>query len=151
MRRTFATLAVLVVGATSVGACGSSDHGGMSGNAMHRDPGDMHRSDGMHSSGSSTNRPVIPGAPEIRVRAGSLTFAPQRIELAAGKDVTIVLTSTDVEHDLVVRGVGHIVHANAGKTARGGLVIDETGTYKFWCSVPGHRAAGMTGVITVTA
>ena len=46
--------------------------------------------------------------------------------------------------------VGHVVHAKAGKTAMGGLRIDEPGTYRFWCTEKGHKKAGMTGTITVT-
>ena len=42
------------------------------------------------------------------------------------------------------------MHAKAGKTAMGGLRIDEAGTYKFWCTVAGHKKAGMTGTFTVT-
>ena len=36
-----------------------------------------------------------------------------------------------------------------GKTKRGGLRIDEPGTYQSWCSITGHRAAGMKGTIVV--
>ena len=44
---------------------------------------------------------------------------------------------------------GHIVAAKAKKAKRGGLRIDEPGTYRYWCSVKGHRAEGMKGTIVV--
>lgn len=92
---------------------------------------------------------VVPGAREIRVRAKSFSFAPRQITIGAGEDVTIALRSTDVLHDFVVKGQGHVVAAKAKKTRRGGLRIDEPGTYRFWCSVPGHRSAGMKGTVVV--
>ena len=30
-------------------------------------------------------------------------------------------------------------------------MIDKPGTYKFWCTITGHKAGGMVGTITVTA
>jgi heme/copper-type cytochrome/quinol oxidase subunit 2 len=77
-------------------------------------------------------------------------FMPKNLAVTAGEDVTIRLSSDDIAHDFYVKGVGHVVHAKAGQTARGGLRIDEPGTYKFWCTVANHKKAGMTGRITVT-
>jgi len=39
-----------------------------------------------------------------------------------------------------------IVHANPGETATGTVRL-EPGTYTYYCSIPGHKAA-MTGVLT---
>lgn len=132
---------VLVVVAASLSACSSDDH---STNGMNM-PDDMHHG----SNGADANQPVAPGAREIPVRAGALSFQPKQLRIAANQDVTIVLTSTDIEHDLMVQGIGHVVHARAGKTAKGGLKIDTPGTYRFWCTVRGHKAGGMVGTITV--
>jgi uncharacterized cupredoxin-like copper-binding protein len=96
------------------------------------------------------NCPVVAGARKIKVIGTGLHFSPAAITMAKGEDVTIVLKAGDVAHDYYVKGYGHVVHAKAGKTARGGLVLDKAGTYKFWCTVKGHRTAGMTGTITVT-
>jgi len=101
---------------------------------------------GGHSGGDA---PTVDGAREIDVTAGRFRYQPKKITIAPGEDVTIVMTSTDLFHDLVVKGHGHIVGAKRKKTAEGGLRIDEVGTYKFWCSVKGHRAAGMKGRIVV--
>jgi uncharacterized cupredoxin-like copper-binding protein len=105
---------------------------------------------GDHAMGEQ-NRPVAAGARPIPVIADSLTFAPQKIDLTAGENVGIVLRSEDLEHDFYVDNVGHVVHAPKGSTAQGGLSIDEPGTYKFWCTVRGHKEGGMVGTITVTA
>lgn len=122
-------LVVLAVLAFVVAACGGDDDGG--------------------SADAST----------IHVRATSFAFEPAEIEIPAGEEVTIELTSTDIEHDFVVERVegmdghtahaGHTVHADAGHTERGTMHIDEPGEYTFYCSIPGHRAAGMEGRLVV--
>ena len=96
------------------------------------------------------NAPVMPGAKEIAVTGKAYRFNPEEIDLAANTDVTIALMASDLPHDFTVEKVGHIVHAKAGKTARGGLRITKPGTYTYYCSVPGHRAEGMTGKLVVS-
>jgi plastocyanin len=147
MRRIHAAAIVCLLATTTVlAACGDSDHGNTSDGMPHGSG----LTEGMHrGSGTTENRPTVPGAREIPVVADSLTFAPQKIQLRAGEDVTIALTSKDLEHDFVVEGIGHVVHAARGRTAKGGLVIDDPGVYDFWCSVRGHRGSGMVGTLTV--
>lgn len=101
---------------------------------------------GGHGDGDA---PVVEGAREIKVKAGRFRYTPKTITIAAGEDVTIVMKSTDLFHDFVVKGIGHVVSAKRKKTSEGGLRIDEPGTYKFSCNVKGHRAAGMKGTIVV--
>ncbi|MET0627280.1 MAG: plastocyanin/azurin family copper-binding protein, partial [Acidimicrobiia bacterium] len=68
--------------------------------------------------------------------------------------VTIALKSVDGPHDFVVNGSGFankkIVTVKPGKAATGKLVLPKPGKYQFYCSLPGHRAAGMRGTITAT-
>ena len=109
----------------------------------------------MHGSmtGSGTterNATIVPGAPVIAVGSKAYSFTPKVIQVAAGADVTLTLTTSDLPHDITVAGVGHIVHAKGTKAARGGLKIMKPGTYVFYCSVQGHRAQGMTGKIIVS-
>lgn len=105
---------------------------------------------GHHHAGSGGgNAATTAGARRIKVIARNFAFDPDEITIEAGEKVTIALGSRDVFHDFVVKGKGHIVGADGGKTKKGGLRIKQVGTRKFWCSVPGHRAAGMVGTITV--
>lgn len=115
-----------------------------------------HDSGGENGHGSGHDRrhddaDTVPGAREITVRARSFAFSPREITIGAGEDVTIALRSTDVLHDFVVKSKGHVVSAKRKQTARGGLRIDQPGTYRFWCSIPGHRSAGMKGTVVVTS
>jgi plastocyanin len=96
------------------------------------------------------NRKVAPGARVIKVDATSYSFHPERITIRAGENVAIALHSDDIFHDFVVdRVVGHVVGVDGDNTAKGGLRINRPGTYTFYCSVPGHRSAGMEGTIVV--
>lgn len=104
----------------------------------------------MSKKSKMTNCPTVAGAQEIAVTASAFSFTPTDITIKAGEPVTIMLTSTDLEHDFTVQKYGHVVHAMPKKAAKGGLVIDTPGTYRFWCTVKGHKANGMIGTITVT-
>jgi cytochrome c oxidase subunit II len=96
------------------------------------------------------NRDVVPGARVIDVDARSFSFDPDHLQVGAGEDVTIRLHSDDVFHDFVIEGrIGHVVGADGDDTAKGGFRIRTPGTYTFYCSVTGHRSAGMEGTITV--
>ena len=129
----------------------SSGHGGMDMGSHSKSMGSKSTKSGSKSAGMSAKHscPTVAGAREVAITGGEFMFAPMTISATAGEDITIVLTADDIAHDLYVEGVGHVVHAKAGKTAMGGLRIEEPGTYEFWCTVNGHKKAGMTGTITV--
>lgn len=82
--------------------------------------------------------------------AEALAFHPDLGELTAGMPVNVALTSGDMLHDLVVDEVGFHLAAEHGQTA-GGLAFDTAGTYVGYCSVAGHRAAGMELQFVVAA
>jgi plastocyanin len=111
---------------------------------------DMHGPGGDHEG----NTPPIAGAPELAITANALAFSPARIELGPGQpQVNIALTSADVLHDLVVDEIGFHLAADRGETVIGGLTVRSfgvPGTYIGYCSVPGHREAGMEIEIVVT-
>ena len=99
--------------------------------------------------GHGADSPVAGDAREIEVTAASLAFDPDEIEIAAGEDVAIVLTSDDGQHDFTVDELDAHVAVGPGDTATGGLRADEPGRFAFYCSVPGHRDGGMEGVLVV--
>lgn len=137
MRRSFAIVTIALL-ATTLAACDGSDH---TSNSM----------DDMEHTSGEDNRPVVAGAREIPVRADDLSFTPTTIRMRAGVPIAIVMTSKDIDHDFYVEDTGHVVHAAADATARGGLTIKKPGVYNFWCTVSGHKEGGMVGTITVTA
>ena len=94
---------------------------------------------------------VDAGDGPIQIEAGDdLAFDPANVSAAAG-EIEVELENTgSVEHDVVVEEADDtvVVHANGGETATGTIELD-AGTYTFYCSIPGHREAGMEGTLEV--
>ncbi|MNC96187.1 plastocyanin [compost metagenome] len=55
-----------------------------------------------------------------------------------------------VEHDITLDNPGFKVAAQPTKSGEATLAIPTAGSYTFYCSVPGHRVAGMEGTVTVS-
>lgn len=103
-----------------------------------------------HKGGAPAASPALPGAREIQVEARSFSYSPAEIRVRAGESVNIAFTSVDTLHDFSAVGLYAHVAAAAGKTATGGFKApDQPGQYDFYCTVPEHREAGMTGVVVV--
>jgi plastocyanin len=149
-------VAGLVVVGLALTACGSDESAGPSAPAAtpaehdhsSHDHGDGHDHDGEPTSGAGAPQP---GARRIVVTASSLAFDPAEITVNAGEDVAIVLSSVDLLHDFVIDEVDMHLGADQGKTATGGLIVMEPGEYAYYCSVEGHREAGMEGTLVVEA
>lgn len=87
------------------------------------------------------------GAAEVQVKAVEFAFDPKDIKIA--ENGKIILTNAgSVQHDISVEGVKSDL-VDPGKTGELVLKGVAPGTYKFFCTVPGHEAAGMKGTITV--
>jgi len=142
------TLPLLLAGGL-LAACGSDDDSDDTGMGTMDDTADhMDGMDGMDADHRESSE-VAEGAREIEVSASSFAYAPDEIEVKVGEDVAIVLTSTDILHDFTIDELEAHVAADAGETATGGLRADEARTYTFYCTVSGHREAGMEGTLIV--
>jgi uncharacterized cupredoxin-like copper-binding protein len=78
-----------------------------------------------------------------------VAFQPKRLAIAAGTDTTISLPNTGVAlHDFVIDDLDIYIEVKPGET--GSVIINApAGKYDYYCAVPGHRAAGMEGTLTV--
>lgn len=89
----------------------------------------------------------------VFVGTGAIAWADGAIAATAvdGQlEVTIVCEGA-VPHNLLIEGIAdeqEIVACEGDDEASATIGIDP-GTYQFWCDVPGHRNAGMEGVLTV--
>ena len=108
------------------------------------------------SASSSTPAPATGGTSSaLSLSAspeGQLKFDTTSLTAKAGK-VTIAFTNTaPVAHNVSVASASG-AQLGATETFQGGsktLSLNlKPGTYKFFCSVPGHRQAGMEGTLTV--
>jgi plastocyanin len=119
----------LVVCAVLVTACGSSSSSSSS------------RSSSSSSSGSATVKITSPAD-------GSLKFDQTSLTAKAGSITLSYTNPSSVPHGIAVSSA-------TGSTVTGGQTSSVTitlkpGTYQFFCPVPGHRAAGMVGTLTVS-
>lgn len=144
--RLFAVLLCTSAFAVVLTACGE-DHTSRADHQMDPMPGDGTGS-GMDHHEST---PVAEGARRIEVAATSFEFDPDEITVAVDEDVAIVLSSDDLLHDFAVDGIEVHVAADRGRTAEGGMRAEQPGEYTFYCTVDGHRAAGMEGTLVVEA
>lgn len=105
----------------------------------------------------------------IDVSLKDLRFTPEAVEVAAGKTVRINVRNMDgTEHDMLVEGlriekVGDamngdhagampdmlVVHTMANENGSITFRTDQKGAYQFYCTLPGHKDAGMVGRMTV--
>lgn len=149
-RSTLPLLALVAASSLVLAACGdtnthSSDDMPMSGSGGGPMDGDM------GSMGHDESSPVADGARRIEVTGRSFEFDPPEITVTAGEDIAIVLTSEDLQHDFTIDELDAHVVAGAGDTDEGGFRADEPGRYTYYCTVAGHRDAGMEGTLVVEA
>jgi uncharacterized cupredoxin-like copper-binding protein len=109
---------------------------------------------GVESEAKGAHAPAAaPAGHAISVSETEFKVALPAQKVAPGKVTFTVRNAGKIQHDLVVSGPGVTGAAktpllNPGQTAK--LTVTLTGgSYTLYCSVPGHRAAGMAAKLTV--
>jgi plastocyanin len=98
--------------------------------------------------------PLAPdlGPPDITVTAGpGLMFQEKLLKSRPGRLVIQYVNADTLPHTFLIDGIDGFkleVHSK-GETAKGAIKL-EPGIYLYFCDIPGHEAAGMRGVLTVT-
>lgn len=111
--------------------------------------------------------PIISSELIINVHPSSFNYDPKKIMLKKGQKVRLIFNNLDlIEHDIEIKHFpsnkqtegheGHAVqeadfhlHANPNSKAETIFTPIENGSYEFYCTIPGHRDSGMTGIIVV--
>ena len=79
-----------------------------------------------------------------------LKWTPNNITVKAGQQVTLNLVNNGkVEHNFKIPDLKIAHDLPAGKTVTVTFTAPAPGKYSFQCDTPGHKEAGMTGILTV--
>ena len=89
-------------------------------------------------------------AMEVTVVSNDIFFEPTELTIPANTNVKFILPNEGAAaHDFSIDELG-IEEAIAPGETKEVIVNAPAGTYEFYCSVPGHKQAGMVGTLTVT-
>ena len=95
--------------------------------------------------------PKGPAAETIKIAAGNFFFDPDAVDASKGI-VDLELDQEEGIHTLVFddgKVPGFQLEVGPSAKSDSSKVELEPGTYTFYCDIPGHRAQGMEGTITV--
>jgi plastocyanin len=106
----------------------------------------------------ATAVPQAGGGPAARAKGGTLTipadpngqlaFQTNQATAPAGQLTLQMPNKSGTPHDIVIDGKGKGEVVQNGGTSKFSASFD-AGKYTYYCSVPGHRQAGMQGTLTV--
>lgn len=104
------------------------------------------------SSPETTSPPPAPEDADVVVLGtDAFEFDPAEIQVPAGGATVALQCEQALPHNIEVElddGDRLVVECAGGETATGEVDLP-AGTYAFFCSIPGHRQAGMEGVLSV--
>lgn len=110
---------------------------------------------GQQPGGQGQSAPAGAPAKQLLISAdptGQLRFDKDTLEASAGPVKITMNNPSPVPHDVALEGPGGIAETGKIVPKGGASEVEATlkaGTYTYFCSVPGHRAAGMEGTLTV--
>lgn len=99
--------------------------------------------------GGGDAKPAVTGE-TFQVSGNEFAFEPANLTATADTPFTVEFTNSGLmEHDFVIEGVhSDKIHLGPGSTGSATFTL-AAGTYKFFCSIPGHEVSGMVGTLTV--
>ncbi len=90
------------------------------------------------------------GTVELTVTSKGLKFEPTELRVKEGDTVRVTYKNTMGTHNFVIDEFNiktNLIDAGQEETVE--FVADQKGEFEFYCGVPGHRAAGMKGMLIV--
>ena len=100
---------------------------------------------------ASKKTPTTGSSNVITVEGSEFTLNPSEITLNEGETVTIIFKNVGtIAHNFTIGELGVATDTiPPGETAEITFTPTKSGSFAFWCSVPGHREAGMEGLLGV--
>jgi plastocyanin len=96
--------------------------------------------------------PAGGGTPTVTIEAHDIYFVPKQINAPAGKLDIHYVEDGSQQHTLVITGVsGFKLEVGPSTSSASATVTLQPGSYTYYCTIPGHRAQGMQGTITVAS
>ena len=147
----FALLSAIVV----LAGCGSSSSSSSSSSATQPTTSSATTASPSTSSATSTSAAPATASSSLSLEAnkqGQLEYDTKSLSAQAGKVSIAFTNSSPLPHNVTIESSsGEKVGATPTFTgdSKTLAVTLKAGTYKFYCSVPGHRQAGMEGTLTV--
>ncbi len=145
-----ASLLALAIGLLALSACGSSSSSTSSSAST-----PATTSTPATSSTATSTAPAASSGQTLSLAAnseGQLKYNTTSLTAKAGHVTIDFANMSPLGHNVTVESSSHAV-LGATPTFQGGTkslsLTLKPGTYKFYCSVPGHRMAGMEGTLTV--
>jgi uncharacterized cupredoxin-like copper-binding protein len=94
--------------------------------------------------------PAASGGDAVTIIAKDIAFEPTEFSIPADTDVKITLDNEgSLQHDFNIEDTDFATELLNGGESETITVNLEAGEYVYFCSVPGHREAGMEGTLTV--
>jgi plastocyanin len=127
-------LAIVCVGAFAVvaTACGGGSKGG--------------------SDSVTVTAPSGGGTPSVTIEAHDIFLRPNKIKAPAGSLKITYTEEGSQQHTLVIQNVkGFKLEVSGSKKTDSGTVELQPGEYTYYCTIPGHRAQGMQGTLTISS
>ncbi len=104
---------------------------------------------------AGSGKPAVESDGVLRIDAdptGQLAYVTKKAEGTPGPITIRMGNESTVEHDIAIEGNGVTGKGPAvGKGGTSEFKLDDipAGTYTYYCTLPGHRAGGMEGTLTI--
>jgi plastocyanin len=138
---------VLVLASFALVACGSSSSSSSSESTGAESTAESEAGGGGEEAAGGSS-----GTLTIEAAGSGFAYTSKTAEWEAGKFTVEFNNPQSVTHDVAIEDSGGEVVGETELVAEGTSAAEvdlKPGTYKFFCTVPGHREAGMEGTLTV--
>ncbi|MDQ3224390.1 MAG: cupredoxin domain-containing protein [Gemmatimonadota bacterium] len=99
---------------------------------------------------ASPSASPVAGEGDVTIVMVDIAFEPTEFTIAADTDVVVSLPNEGMlEHNFVIDELDIATELVPGGESTTVTINAPAGTYEYYCSVAGHREAGMVGTLTV--